>query len=366
MKNKLLTTTAIASLLSVANFGAANAQTTVTGNLNLSYKAVSTDVKGAQSNKVNSMRSFGKETQINITNKGKLNNGMDYVAGFSLEHDGLELTASASTTNGNNMFSENIYMDFISGNTTLTIGADHIPNPDFEYINIVGMNDPDEIVSGVAATALNIVNNAGSPYQAFGFGVIQTVPNFGRLSAYYAPDSTNANAGDSHGDFNTRATLLDSGQSRWELGFRGGLGVKGLDAGLYYNRAQANGQNAGGLSDATGIKTGVKYTTGAFTGGISYGETESGAQVNVNTKTKGIGLGYAVDKNLSVGINRAVTGRKASNTTQAFVDEKITTLSIGYNLGAIGLGLSAGTVEGAGNTVNQDGKAVMLQLNTSF
>jgi len=365
MKNKLLTTTAIASLLSVANFGAANAQTTVTGNLNLSYKAVTTDAKGSQT-KANSMRSFGKETQINITNKGKLNNGMDYVAGFSIEHDGTELSVSANTTNGNNMFSENVYMDFISGNTTLTIGADHIPNPDFEYINIVGMNDPDEVVSGVAAQALGMVNNAGSPYQAFGFGVIQTLPNFGRVSAYYTPDSTNAAAGDSHGDFNTRATLLDSGQSRYELGFRGGLGVKGLDAGMYYNVAKAQGTSAATLSDATGFKTGVKYTAGAITGAISYGETENGATQNVNLKTKGIGLGYAIDKNLSVGINRAVTERNVSNTTTKFVDEKITTLSIGYNLGAIAVGLSAGNVEGAANTTNQDGKAVILQLNTSF
>lgn len=28
--------------------------------------------------------SFGRETQINIANKGKLNNGIDYAAGFLL------------------------------------------------------------------------------------------------------------------------------------------------------------------------------------------------------------------------------------------------------------------------------------------
>ena len=71
MKNKLLTTTAIAGLLITGN---AFAQTTITGNLDLSYKAISNS-----NAKANSVRGLGKESQINVTNKGKLNNGMDYV-----------------------------------------------------------------------------------------------------------------------------------------------------------------------------------------------------------------------------------------------------------------------------------------------
>jgi len=42
MKNKLLTTTAIASLLMASGY--ASAQTTVTGNLNLNYRANSSKV----------------------------------------------------------------------------------------------------------------------------------------------------------------------------------------------------------------------------------------------------------------------------------------------------------------------------------
>ena len=61
MKNKLLITTALASSL-VA--GSAIAQTTITGSLGVSYKSVQGKNGTANGN------SFGKESQINVANKG--------------------------------------------------------------------------------------------------------------------------------------------------------------------------------------------------------------------------------------------------------------------------------------------------------
>jgi hypothetical protein len=122
MKN-MLTRTALASSVLLLSVSAASAQTTVSGNLDLVYKAVSSDKAGARS-----YRYFGKESQINLGNKGKLNNGMDYAAGFSLEFDGSDANANgASLTTSLNVlegaFSENVFIDFISGNTTITFGA---------------------------------------------------------------------------------------------------------------------------------------------------------------------------------------------------------------------------------------------------
>jgi len=363
MKKKLLTSTAIAGLLAVTNYGVGNAQTTVTGNLSVGYKAVSTDAKGSQT-KTNSMRSFGKESQINLTNRGKLNNGMNYVAGFSIEHDGGELTLGTQTTNGNNMFNENVYIDFISGNTTLTVGADHIQNPNFEYINIVGITAPPEVVSGVAAANLIYIDSAGTPAGAFGFGVIQALQGIGNLSFYYAPDGASAAAGNNSSVVGgTMQSLLDTGQSKYEVGFRGSLGVKGLDAGIFYNSAKSAG---GGGSAATGIATGVKYTVGAITGAVQFKETESGAQMNDTRDTKGIGLGYAVSKDVSVGLSHAKTDRKVSTTSTVYLTEKLTTLHIGYSLGPVALGVSAGKVENVGGTANQEGKTAMFMLNTNF
>jgi hypothetical protein len=67
MKNKLLLSTALISGL--ISGSAAMAQTTVTGSLALEYRAQSFD--GANSGL--STRGFGRESQINVQNKGKLN-----------------------------------------------------------------------------------------------------------------------------------------------------------------------------------------------------------------------------------------------------------------------------------------------------
>jgi len=95
MKNKLMITTAIVGLAFSAN--AANAQTTVSGNLNLGYKAV-----GNKATKANSFDGFTKESQINIATKGSLNNGWTYAAGTSIEMDGTDTGATG-------MFSDNTY-----------------------------------------------------------------------------------------------------------------------------------------------------------------------------------------------------------------------------------------------------------------
>ena len=81
MKNKL--TTALATSLCALGFvSQSNAQTTITGNLDIAFNAVSTKNTASGSG---SYRGFGRESQINFANKGKLSNGMNYEAGFSLE-----------------------------------------------------------------------------------------------------------------------------------------------------------------------------------------------------------------------------------------------------------------------------------------
>jgi hypothetical protein len=357
MKNKLLTTTAIAGLLVS---GAAFAQTTVTGNLELTYKGISN-----KSNKAASMRGFGKETQINLTNKGKLNNGMDYVAGFSIEHEGQEAGSQAShSTAGTAMFNENVYIDFISGNTTITIGADHIQNPDYEITNLVGAGDLDEIVSGINGTGTgSFITNIGSPYQAFGVGLTQNV-GVGRVSIYYAP-STSHVAGDSAGGFGTASSYIDGTNSSYEVGFRGDLGVKGLDAGLFYNSTDSN-DRAFNTNSFDAYKASLKYTAGAFTvaGAIAEQDANSATVASLTTtkQSKSVGLAFAASKELSLGIAH---GRTDSGATASPIDEKITAVSVGYSLGPVGLGLSVGKVDGYNHT-DVDGKTAMINLKTNF
>ena len=354
MKNKLLTTTAIAGLLVS---GAAFAQTTVTGNLELTYKGFSNKTTQAASG-----RGFGKETQINLTNKGKLNNGMDYVAGFSIEHEGQESGSQANaTTSGTAMFNENVYIDFISGNTTITIGADHIQNPDYEITNLVGAGDLDEIVSGINGTSPgSFITNLGSPYQSFGVGLTQDL-GVGKFSVYYAPSNSHV-AGDSAGGFSTASSYVDGTNSTYEVGFRGDLGVKGLDAGLFYNSSDSNdkGQNS---KSADNYKASLKYTAGAVTvaGAIAEQDTNTTA-LSTTKKSKSVGVAFAASKDLSLGIAH---GRTDSGVVASPIDEKITAISVGYSLGPVGLGLSVGKVDGYNHTA-VDGKTAMINLKTNF
>ena len=354
MKNKLLTTTAIAGFLVS---GAAFAQTTVTGNLELTYKGFSNKTTQAASG-----RGLGKETQINLTNKGKLNNGMDYVAGFSIEHEGQESGSQANaTTSGTAMFNENVYIDFISGATTLTIGADHIQNPDYEITNLVGAGDLDEIVSGInGSSATSFITNIGSPYQSFGVGLTQNV-GVGRLSVYYAP-STSHVAGDSAGGFGTASSYVDGTNSTYEVGFRGDLGVKGLDAGLFYNSTDSNDRGTN-TNSADNYKASLKYTAGAVTVAGAYAEQETNTTAASTTKnSKSVGVAFAASKDLSLGIAH---GRTDSGVAASPIDEKITTISVGYSLGPVGVGVSVGKVDGYNNTA-VDGKTAMINLKTNF
>lgn len=356
MKNKLLTTTAIAGLLIS---GAAVAQTTVSGNLDLTYKAITN-----KSTKENSARGFGKETQINIANKGKLNNGVDYVAGFSIEHDGQESGsgATASTTSGTAMFNENVYIDFIMGSTTLTIGADHIQNPDYEATNITGMADLDEIVSGVKAGSGAVLTSIGSPYSSFGLGLVQDL-GIGKFSVYYAPSQA-AIAGDSHGAFNTFSSYVDGSNSTYEVGFRGNLGVKGLDASLFYNSTDSNDKGTN-TNSADNYKLQAKYTFGDVTVAGSMAEQDTNTTAALTTKkTTAVALGYALNKDVTVSIGRANTDSGVAATKS--LDEKITAMTVGYNLGPVAAGLSVGKVDNYGNATASDGKAAQFTLSTKF
>jgi len=366
MKN-MLTRTALASSVLLLSVSAASAQTTVSGNLDLVYKAVSSDKAAARS-----YRYFGKESQINLGNKGKLNNGMDYTAGFSLEFDGSDANANgASLTTSLNVlegaFSENVFIDFISGNTTITFGADHIQNPDKAVTNLVGIMDPDDAASGVTsasagnaaiATAFNTTHN--SAYQAYGIGVIQTIPSVGKVSLNYTPDRTTGRANSDTTGVNTTSNsqiVYDAGQSAYEIGFIGDFGVKGLEVQAFFNNSEK--ETAAQTSDLEGRMYAIKYNMGQVTVAAQRGETTSVA--NVEKTSDSFAIAYALSPNLSAGVTYAKTKQDA-----ATVDEKITQVSVGYNLGPVLAGISYATIDNTGLVDGDSGKTLALKLSTKF
>jgi hypothetical protein len=374
---KILTSTALVGSLVLLSAGISNAQTTVTGNLAMSYKATSTDQSTAAA-KTGNGRTFGKESQINLTHTNKLSNGMGLVAGFSLEFDGSDAAPaniSSSTNAGNSLrgvTNENTYIDIIAGNTTITFGADHMQNPDNTVTNLVGVADPDDIISGIGGYTTTLYSaGKNSAYQAYQFGITQTTP-VGKFSFAYAPDATTGQANsDTQGYGSTNAvTNYDVDESRYEIGFVGNLGIKDLTVQAFYNKEDNAGRKtltSTGV-DQTGKMLAARYNMGTVA--LAYERAETKSLFAVENKSNSFGVSFAANKDITLGANytKTDTNRTAANSTDgaATADEKIKSVSVGYNLGPIVVGLSYGEVDGYNGKSGQDGKAVRLDTNVRF
>lgn len=375
---KILTSTALVGSLVLLSAGISNAQTTVTGNLAMSYKATSTD-QSTTAAKTGNNRTFGKESQINLTHANKLSNGMGLVAGFSLEFDGSDaapanVSSAASSTNSiRGVTNENTYIDIIAGNTTFTVGADHMQNPDNTVTNLVGVADPDDIISGIGGSTTTLYSaGKNSAYGAYQFGITQTTP-IGKISVAYAPDSTTGQANsDTQGYGSANAVgNYDADESAYEIGFVGNLGVKDLTVQAFYNKEDNAGRKSldgSKSSDKKGTMLAARYNLGTVALAYERGETNSTSAIE--NKSNSFGVSFAASKEITLGANytKTDTDRTVSNSTSgaATADEKIKSVSVGYNLGPIVVGLSYGQVDGYNGVNGADGQAVRIDTNVKF
>jgi len=388
MNKKLLLSTALVSGMITGS--SAIAQTTVSGSLDLHYRAHKNSV-ALQSNE-----GMGRETQLNIANKGKLNNGWDYLAGFSLEFDGNPrnpvvgtqtadtykaaavtvsgsgvtasvltsgscvaiptITASSAApssdaTERNSISNENIYIDFInaSSGTTITVGVDHIQNITGTVVPQVIGNTIDNVAVGMGAKATNTMG--ANPKESIGFGIIQAIPAAGlTASAWYAPNNGDFGVAD-QGSANGSVTGIRN--SAYELGLTGAnvAGVKGLSLRYFYNKEDSN---ALGISDIKGKSYGAAYQTGPF--GLGYEKHTQNRTLGTSTTDadldiKTYGLTYAVSPNVTLGLVQLKT--EVTGLANAGNKEKITSLQLGYNLGPVAVvaAYSKGdNVQGGGTT----------------
>jgi len=372
MINKLRLSTAIIGSLAGLGLSAAVAQTTVSGNVAMGFIATSTD----NTNKNGSWSSMSKETQINIVTKGKLNNGMNYAAGFSLEYDGPD-TASTG------MYAEGNYIEINSGDTTLTIGADRIQNGDRHVTNAVGIGyiGQDGLGAGAATTAANSISifpRHGSIYQFFGAGVVQKVGN-GNISAYYVPNMTTTILNDIGNDANatTSNNLSSANKGKgYEIGYLGDLGVKNLTVQAFYTKGDRVNQQNIGDKEVKSKNFGVSYKVGDITlsasqlttEGVQQGysavtATPANGELAEELKGKSVGVAFAATKDLSLGLTYA---KADSDHVTSVNTEKTVIASVGYSLGAIGVKAQYADVKDFGGVANNDGKAVRVLAFTSF
>jgi len=375
------------------------AQTTVSGSLDLHYRAQNFSTGAG----LNSNESMGRETQLNIASKGKLNNGWDYLAGFSLEFDGnarnpvagtqkadayktltgtqasytiagvsssvltqtisavsVSVTPSSDATEANSISNENIYIDFInaSSGTTITVGVDHIQNITQTVVPQVMGNTIDNVAVGMAAKATNTMG--ANPKESIGFGVVQAIPGAGlNASVWFAPNNGDFGITDQAGSAAQTAGIRNSA---YELGLTGNdsFGVKGLSLRYFYNKEKvATNQGA----DITGKSYGIAYQAGAF--GIGAEKHTQNRNANTSTTdadltTNTYGVTYAASQNVTLGLVQL------RNDTTGFVKEKITSLQLGYNLGPVAVIAAYSKGDDVGGTAGNDIKEGAIRLSTKF
>ena len=381
MKNKLLLSSALVGSLAIT--GIASAQTTITGSLDLSYKTISNE--GAFTKRTDA--GFGREAQINVQNKGKLSNGLDYAAGFALEFDGKSgnaqssTTAVASTDDAHRRISrENTYMDIIMGTTTLSVGMDHLNYMSFSSAPRVAQHASTTVASAQLTTATIDVSastaSGGVAYQFYpgaaslgasnymGLGVQQVTP-FGTVTGQYFPRASAQQAGN---DGVATGDISDA----YELHFRGDLGVKGLSVNLGRNVIVAPTAGAANVGDdQKGTAMGIGYNLGQVAVGIQQNKTVNKNNVagsKVDTKSTEVGATYAATKELSIGVTHVKTEgtfREAAKTRMTS-DEKIKSLTVGYNLGAITLSATAAKLDDARGVSGNDSDIVLVRAGTRF
>jgi hypothetical protein len=344
MYKKLLATSALVSTLVVAN--TTFAQTTITGSMDLALRSSSYDAAGGAA----SDTTLGRETQLNIANKGNLNiGGLSYAAGFSLEFDGGQNLGETAGSTSN----ENVYLNIIKGATTLHIGTDHIQNSQNDLLNTAG--DLIDEINGILVGGT--IDNVGerSPKEDMGVGIIQNFGNGITGSYLYTPNNTNTGVGNQATGTSTTGT-----NGAYEVGVRGtNVANSGISFDLWKNKVEAPTATT---QDVTGKAYAVNYNTGPFGAGFAILDTDDAAGLEVKTKMGH--LSYAISKDLTAS---AVYAKTSDEAIASQADEKIKSLMVGYSLGPVGVLITASKIENIGAvTTGDDANLYGISLNTKF
>jgi hypothetical protein len=354
MKKLLLSTALTGALLTTS----AIAQTTVSGNMTVGLRSTAeTGAAGAVSTA--SKRGMLVETQLNVQSKGKLNNGMDYAAGFALEFDGNQTNSATGAKSINN---ENTFIDLISGGTTLSFSIDHMNDFDRSMASRVGEHGGDTGAAGGATTATMILVDPINTSAAFGVNVRQAFPGVGQITLGYVPTATCSSTDSAGcGGADTAVVEGNEGSAYSAILELNNLGIKGLSAEVGYMEQQKKvGSTTSPTRDAQFVTAGLTYVSGPISIGYNRKEFESGSALETR-KQNDAGLAYTVG-NISYGVYY----QNVDSNLATKVDETYKAVAIGYNLGPVAAMVNVGKHSDLAGTSGADMDSVTLKLRTSF
>jgi hypothetical protein len=357
---KLLLSTALTGVLITTS---AIAQTSVTGNMTIGLR--STSEKGAAGAvSTASKRGMLAETQLNVQNKGKLNNGMDYAAGFALEFDANE-TTSSSGAHARSIANENTFIDLISGGTTVSFSIDHMNDFDRSMASRVGEHGASTGAAGGMTASTLIMADPINTTSAYGVNVRQAFPGIGQITLAYVPTAT-CSSTDAAGCGGADTTVVEGneGSAYSALLELPNIGIKGLnfEAGMVEQQKKV-GSTTTPNRDAKFTTIGANYTTGPVALGYNKKEHTNGSSATAFEKKDqdDFGITYTVG-NLSYG----VLYQKVDSSVTTKVDEKYKAIALGYNLGPVAAMLNVGKHDNLAGSAGQDADSITLKLRTSF
>jgi hypothetical protein len=325
MKNKLLLTTAIAS---VAFAGAAFSETKIGGNLEQTFVSSSEDG-------TNSTRGFGAEHNISLSASKDLDNGMTAKYGTILE-------------DGN---ADTHYLTVGTDMVTFSVARDNGNNLSSSAIPYIG--DAFTSINQLGAITSNTL--ADSDYHNAEHARIDINAAGGTITAGYAPSATTSRPGDSG--------MEDPGNSATAFIYKGSLGVDGLSILAGIEKADGIGTD----EDAKNKQFGASYNFGQFTVGVERQDTENAAaataQVELESTTYAVT--FAATDNLSIGLYMTDTEETVGGADTAD-DEEIKMVQVGYNLAGLGLSLSYAEVDNVSNVNGTDGEQFQIRTIQKF
>jgi hypothetical protein len=154
-----------------------------------------------------------------------------------------------------------------------------------------------------------------------------------------------------------------------EVMVRGNMGVKGLNAFVY--RGVADSDTPGTVTstkDLMGTKYGASYNLGQISAAASQSKVES--STGMDAKTTSLGLAYAVNNAVTIGLIQTKTDADALTATATakvhVPDEKLRAINIGYNLGPVVVNAMAVKGDNVGGINGNDTDALHVNFTTKF
>jgi len=310
-KNKVISLLATTAL--VASFAsAANAQTTITGNVGSSFLVG--DVSAPAGSFFVAPKSLVNTSAFTIAHKNKLANGMDVnisqeITSAEADTFGVRTIAVTAAKGIDVGYS----FDATQGSEIARTPTPFVTDRNQGVHQLGGIVSPLDVTSGKHFLYTNIT------------GIL---PLNARLSVAYMPNTSTARAA------GTQMNKFSTGDNA-SKGYGYGLTLSPI-AGLTLSAGQTTIDHKNEThQDGNGRTVGVRYSTGPISVGAQKFTNKGLAAGRSDTQTDDVttlSATYAVDKALSVGVYQATQERNVAGT-RSTVDTRQRGFQVGYNLG---------------------------------